>query len=286
MRHPFLSLVLFCVVGCGFSSPEQADPPPPPLAPPPAALNLVDVPVAEVLSALAEATSTTLVVDPYAQELATCARITVVSAGPQSIEATFTLVAEAIRPSGLTLTRTDNGTVVHREPDAEPPPGCRRPRRRVDRSRIARPPRRSEVSAEHLASVRRVGPNEYALLRSSRDALFGEPDRLAASARIIPHMRNGENRGFKLYGVRRTSLIGSLGIRNGDLITAVDGHSITTPESALSVYTSLDNADSVVVSIARRGRPLDMTYRLVDTLPAEWHDPSERLGDSNPPARR
>lgn len=235
----------------------------------------MDVPVAEVLSALAEATGTTLVVDPYAQELATCARITVVSAGPQSIDATFTLVAEAIRSSGLTLTRTESGTVVHREPDAEPPPGCRRRRRTTERSRSERP-RRGQVSPEHLASIRRVGPNEYVVLRSSRDALFAEPTQLATSARVIPHMRNGQNRGFKLYGIRRTSLLGSLGIQNGDLITAVGGDPIDTPESALSVYTNLDGADRVVLSVERRGQPLELTYRIVDTLPARWQDPDER----------
>jgi general secretion pathway protein C len=83
------------------------------------------------------------------------------------------------------------------------------------------------------------------------------------SVRVVPHAENDRLIGVKLYGVRRRSVLGKLGLHNGDLLRAVNGLAVASPDAALQAYAQLRGTSRLSVSVERRGQPMTLSY-LID----------------------
>lgn len=66
----------------------------------------------------------------------------------------------------------------------------------------------------------------------------------------------------QVHDVRHGSIASRLGIRNGDVLVAIDGSSVHTPQQALALYDALIERDRVEVSVERRGRVQTLVYHL------------------------
>jgi general secretion pathway protein C len=86
--------------------------------------------------------------------------------------------------------------------------------------------------------------------------LSRDPDRLLRAARIVPVAAQDKVHGFRLFGLRPGSLLARLGIVNGDVVLALSGQPLTTPDQALAALGALRSADSVLLGLEREGRPL------------------------------
>jgi general secretion pathway protein C len=80
------------------------------------------------------------------------------------------------------------------------------------------------------------------------------------AARVIPHEEDGRVVGVRLYGVRRTSLLGRLGIRNGDMLRTINGFDMTSPDTALEAYTRLRTADKLTLAVKRQNKDMTIEY--------------------------
>lgn len=86
------------------------------------------------------------------------------------------------------------------------------------------------------------------------DKLIAKPALLAKQGRIVPAIKNGETQGFKFYGIRRGSLPRLLGVKNGDLLMAVNGMDLDSMDRAMDLYTKLRRANHLSVRIKRKGK--------------------------------
>jgi len=111
-------------------------------------------------------------------------------------------------------------------------------------------------------AVRQVGLNRYEIDRSAISRVLANPAQLAMSVRVVPHFRNGKAAGFKLFAIRPRSFFAKLGWKNGDVVVAINGMSLTSPSMALSIYTKLRSVSTIAVDILRRGRPLKVSYTI------------------------
>ena len=67
-------------------------------------------------------------------------------------------------------------------------------------------------------------------------------------ARIVPEQENGKVVGIRLFGVRPDTLLGMLGMENGDRLQNINGFDMTSPEKALEAYARLRTADHLTVA--------------------------------------
>ena len=123
-------------------------------------------------------------------------------------------------------------------------------------------PRGMKGLEEVAKGIRKTGEGKYEIRRSALNKVLGNTTMLARSARIVPSVRNGKPNGFKLYAIRPGSLYSLLGMFNGDTISAINGHAITTPDKALEVYTKLRNASHLAITFNRRGKTLSHDYTI------------------------
>ncbi len=84
----------------------------------------------------------------------------------------------------------------------------------------------------------------------------------AGGARLAPTTRDGKLAGVRVNAVRKDSVASALGLRNGDVIEAIDGKALDSPDALLQMYADLDRASAVQLSVARGGKPLKLGYQL------------------------
>ncbi len=78
----------------------------------------------------------------------------------------------------------------------------------------------------------------------------------------MPFFEGGVSKGFKLYSIRPGSLIASCGLLNGDVITAVNGNEVTSPEKALDAYADVKTAGKVTFDVRRGDKTVLLTVEL------------------------
>lgn len=94
------------------------------------------------------------------------------------------------------------------------------------------------------------------------EKLMANPALLAKQARVVPSVKDGETVGFKFYGIRRDSLPKLLGLKNGDLLTHVNGEELTSMDKAMGLYTKLRRASNLSVTLERKGKTMNKEIQI------------------------
>jgi general secretion pathway protein C len=104
--------------------------------------------------------------------------------------------------------------------------------------------------------------NTCVVERAFVEKLMANPTMLAKQARIVPSQRDGEVQGFKFYGIRRGSLPKLLGLKNGDMLTEVNGEEIKSVDQAMSLAMKLRRASNLSVKLVRRGQTINKEIQI------------------------
>jgi general secretion pathway protein C len=117
-------------------------------------------------------------------------------------------------------------------------------------------------SQELDRGIKKTGENTYEIQRATLESVLGNMSLLARSARIVPEMRDGKAAGFRLYSVRPEGPFAKIGMQNGDVLSAINGLEITSPEKALEVYSKLKSASHLSLGLERNGQRLTKDYSI------------------------
>ncbi len=118
------------------------------------------------------------------------------------------------------------------------------------------------VDPDIAKGVRRVSATEFDVDRGVVDKILENQAELMRQARIVPEQENGKMVGIRLFGVRPDTLLGVLGMENGDRLQTINGFDMTSPEKALEAYARLRTADQLVVQVNRRGSNMNLDYNI------------------------
>ncbi len=77
--------------------------------------------------------------------------------------------------------------------------------------------------------IRRVSATEFNVDRGVVDKILENQAELMRQARIVPEQENGKIVGIRLFGVRPDTLLGVLGMENGDRLQTINGFDMTSP---------------------------------------------------------
>ncbi|RJP78706.1 MAG: PDZ domain-containing protein [Desulfobacteraceae bacterium] len=100
------------------------------------------------------------------------------------------------------------------------------------------------------------------LQRSQVESAMANVTELMGQAKIRPHFENGRPDGLTLSSVKPRSIFRQMGLRNGDIITGVDGSPIQTVDDALKFYDNLTSASDVTLQLKRRGKEKVIEYSI------------------------
>jgi general secretion pathway protein C len=148
--------------------------------------------------------------------------------------------------------------------ETPPPPAAAPPAEDEARSRRTRrgSSNAPAVPAEIADKIQKVSETEFNVDRSVIDNVLENQAQLMRSARIVPEQKDGKTVGIRLFGIRQDTLLGTLGMQNGDRLEQINGFDMASPEKALEAYARLRTATSLTVQLTRRGKPLTINYQI------------------------
>jgi len=120
---------------------------------------------------------------------------------------------------------------------------------------------RQKTSPRHSKPTRTTSRN-ITLKRSQIDTAVQNVNNLMQQVRVRPNFTNGKPDGLRLTGIRPNSIFQNMGIKNGDVITSVDGNTIESVDDALKLYQSLQSSSRVKLQLKRRGRRKTIDYHI------------------------
>jgi general secretion pathway protein C len=110
--------------------------------------------------------------------------------------------------------------------------------------------------------IQKISATEFNIDRGVVDKILENQSELMRQARIVPEQENGKVVGIRLFGVRPDTLLGTLGMENGDRLQTINGFDMASPEKALEAYARLRTADKLVVQVNRRGQNMNLDYNI------------------------
>jgi general secretion pathway protein C len=88
----------------------------------------------------------------------------------------------------------------------------------------------------------------------------------------------GKLRGFRAYPGRNRAIFAKLGLKAGDLVTAVNGTPLDDPQRSQDVFNTIQTSDHVTITIERGGQRQDITLNIAQVAAQATRDLE---GDSN-----
>jgi general secretion pathway protein C len=114
--------------------------------------------------------------------------------------------------------------------------------------------------------VRRTGgdPRTVAAVDNIRRMVQQDPGILDQVMRTVPSYDNaaGKLRGFRAYPGRNRLIFTKLGLRSGDLVTAINGTQLDDPQRSQEVFNTIQTSDRATVTIERNGQKQDITLNI------------------------
>ena len=87
-----------------------------------------------------------------------------------------------------------------------------------------------------------------------RQEIVNNPQRLMDVVRAMPMMDHGKLTGYRIYPAGNPTTFNQLGLKPGDVVTAVNGIPLTDPAQSMKVLSSLKTTEQVSVTLTRNGQ--------------------------------
>lgn len=110
------------------------------------------------------------------------------------------------------------------------------------------------------AGVAQVDENKFTISRKEIDTQMANFNVLITQARAVPEMRGGQMVGFRLMQIVPNSFYSKVGLKENDIITAINGEKITDAAKALTLMQELKTMNSLDMGIERQGKAVGLNY--------------------------
>jgi general secretion pathway protein C len=105
-------------------------------------------------------------------------------------------------------------------------------------------------------------PRKIRLKAAQIEKAMGNLGQLMEQANLRPHIVNGQPAGISITGIKPNAIFRKMRLRNGDVITGLNGDSIESVEDALKVVEQLSAGSNFQLQIKRRGREQTLDYTI------------------------
>jgi general secretion pathway protein C len=129
----------------------------------------------------------------------------------------------------------------------------------------------------HAPPVMRRGgadPRTVAAVDNIRHLVQQDPGILDQVMRTVPSYDNaaGKLRGFRAYPGRNRQIFNRLGLKSGDLVTAINGTALDDPQRSQEVFNTIQSSNSVTVTIERGGQKQEITLNIAQVAAQATRD--------------
>jgi general secretion pathway protein C len=114
------------------------------------------------------------------------------------------------------------------------------------------------------ARVASTAPSNHPAVDNLRRMVQQDPNILSQVMRAVPSYDSaaGKLRGFRIYPGKNRTAFNNLGLRPGDLVTAINGTALDDPQRGQEIMNTVETADRATVTIERSGQVQDLTLNI------------------------
>jgi general secretion pathway protein C len=105
-------------------------------------------------------------------------------------------------------------------------------------------------------------PRKIRLKGAQIEKAMGNLGQLMEQANLRPHIVDGQPAGISITGIKPNAIFRKMRLRNGDVITGLNGDSIESVEDAVKVVEQLSSGSNIQLQIKRRGREQTLDYSI------------------------
>ncbi|UCF90944.1 MAG: hypothetical protein JSW39_22075 [Desulfobacterales bacterium] len=105
-------------------------------------------------------------------------------------------------------------------------------------------------------------PRKIALRSEQLQTTLENLDQLMDQARIRPHITDGRPDGISISGIKPNTIFRNLRLRNGDIITGINGNSVESVEDIMEIFGDIASSPGIQLTIKRRGREQVLDYQI------------------------
>lgn len=132
------------------------------------------------------------------------------------------------------------------------------PRKTLSESKGSASPRRRVASRNRRSTPKPPSDN----LGSLREELVANPAKFTDIVRPTPIYNNGKLAGYRVYPGRERQKFIEIGLKPGDLVTAINSTTLNDPAQGAKVFRELATASSVNLTVERAGQSMNITVDL------------------------
>ena len=119
-----------------------------------------------------------------------------------------------------------------------------------------------EMGKKSSPQIQRTGSGKIKVSRKLIEHSMSNLASIMQDALIKPYFRRGMVEGFKITRIRNGSLYSQLGLKNGDVLVAINNEKLDDPRKLLTLYDRFKNLNEIKLKIKRRGRQETLSYQL------------------------
>jgi general secretion pathway protein C len=130
----------------------------------------------------------------------------------------------------------------------------------------ARQPRAPQAqpggAAGRPALTRSVGENEWVIDREAMLDSLKNIGQVLTEARLTPRLADGKVEGFMVTEIKPRGVFNGIGLKNGDVLTRINGYDIDSPEKAMQVLSGIKGETAIDLDIKRGGQNMSLHYQI------------------------
>jgi general secretion pathway protein C len=152
---------------------------------------------------------------------------------------------------------------------------------------------RQLLLSSRAPQVRPAATATVAAVDNIRHMVQQDPSILDQVMRTVASYDNaaGKLRGFRAYPGKNKQIFNKLGLKSGDLVTAINGTALDDPQRSQEVFDTIQTSDHVTVTIERGGQKQDITLNIAQVAAQATKelengaDPNAAATDAQAPPR-
>jgi general secretion pathway protein C len=107
-----------------------------------------------------------------------------------------------------------------------------------------------------------AGESNEAMVERMRRLVSEDPGMMAQVMRPQPVFAGGKMRGFRVYPGANRQAFARIGLRPGDLVTAINGTPLDDKDRAQEIFGTLSSSTDARVTVTRNGRQQDLVLNI------------------------
>jgi len=120
----------------------------------------------------------------------------------------------------------------------------------------------ASTGSANRSAIISLGSNRWLIPTAEAQRIRTNIASVMKQARIDPRIVDGATQGFVIRRIQRNTLLSQMGLKRGDVLHAINGVTLDSPEKGLQIFQQLREAKSLSLDLKRAGQSMNFQYEI------------------------